>query len=110
MKTLLTPDVTLSAIAKNGSHLHTTLSSKQASFVNGVFSDQVAGPAQPNAAAPTKFVLPGTRLGIFPTGLIITGAWTVVFLITIGFGTVGRIRFRNAYRRRKRREQWQAIR
>ncbi len=52
------------------------------------------------AAAAIPFVLPGTRPGIFPTGLIITSVWTFLFVGTVGYGTFGRIRFRESYRRR----------
>lgn len=53
-------------------------------------------------AAATAFVLPGTTLGIFPTGLIITSAWAGVFLGAVGYGTIIRMKFRDHYRRRLR--------
>ena len=46
------------------------------------------------------FILPGTTLGIFPTGLIVTGTWAVLFILTFGLGTIGRIRYRSLYRSR----------
>ena len=46
------------------------------------------------------FVLPGTTLGIFPTGLIVTGTWAVLFILTFGLGTIGRIKYRSLYRSR----------
>lgn len=55
------------------------------------------------AATATPFVMPGTRLGGFPVGLAVTGAWTVALVAVVGFGTVGRVRFREQYRRRVRR-------
>ena len=51
-------------------------------------------------AAASIFVLPGTTLGIFPTGLIVTGVWCVLFLAAFGYGTVGRIRHQKQFRRR----------
>ncbi|KAI4167351.1 MAG: hypothetical protein LQ343_007276 [Gyalolechia ehrenbergii] len=103
---LLVPRIALSASDKNGKVITTVLSSNEASFVNGVFADSVktstsAGiPASSAAANAGIFVLPGRTLGIFPVGLIITGAWTLMFIMTVGYGTIERIRFREAYRRR----------
>ena len=53
--------------------------------------------------ATTPFVLPGTHLGIFPIGLIITGGWTALRIATLGVGTVGRMKFRDQYRAEKQR-------
>ena len=50
------------------------------------------------------FVLPGKTLGIFPVGFVITGVWALLFVATVGAGTVDRVRFREAYRRRVKRE------
>ncbi|KAL9027640.1 MAG: hypothetical protein Q9196_003868 [Gyalolechia fulgens] len=103
---VLVPRIALSASDKNGKVITTVLSSDEASFVNGVFADSVktstsAGiPASSAAANAGTFVLPGRTLGIFPVGLIITGTWTLLFVVTVGYGTVERIRFREAYRRR----------
>ncbi|KAL8935744.1 MAG: hypothetical protein Q9216_005280 [Gyalolechia sp. 2 TL-2023] len=102
----LIPRIALSASDQKGEVITTILSSDEASYVNGVFADSVktstsAGiPASSVAANAGTFVLPGRTLGIFPTGLIITSAWTLLFIITVGYGTVERIRFREAYRRR----------
>lgn len=84
----------------------------EASFVNGVFADRPAPTASAGTPAFTsavmgnkiKFVMPGTTLGIFPVGLIITGSWAVAFVAVVGYGTVGRLRFREQYRRRIKRE------
>ncbi|KAL9611379.1 MAG: hypothetical protein Q9167_003974 [Letrouitia subvulpina] len=102
----LIPNIALSGTAKNGTIITTELSSKDASFVNGVFADQTtkstsaATSASSAAASANVFVLPGKSLGIFPVGLIITAAWTFLFIVAVGFGTIERIRFREAYRRR----------
>ncbi|KAI4263922.1 MAG: hypothetical protein L6R35_007322 [Caloplaca aegaea] len=108
IRALLIPRIALSGSDKSGKVVTTVLSSDEASMVNGVFAHQVktstsAGvPASSAAANGGTFVLPGRTLGIFPTGLIITGSWTFFFIATIGYGTVERIRFREAYRRRIR--------
>jgi hypothetical protein len=52
-------------------------------------------------AQSSAFVMPGMTLGIFPTGLIVTGAWMLLFIIAFGVGTIGRIQHRAAYRNRK---------
>ncbi|KAL8961394.1 MAG: hypothetical protein Q9193_002045 [Seirophora villosa] len=105
-RALLMPRIALSSSDKSGKVVTSVLSSDEASLVNGVFANQVktltsAGvPASSAAANGGTFVLPGRTLGIFPIGLIITGSWTLLFIATIGYGTVERIRFREAYRRR----------
>jgi hypothetical protein len=77
-------------------------------FVTGgiVASEQQAvtatkpGSAAAAAEKASVFVLPGTTLGIFPIGLIVTGSWAVLFIFTFGLGTIGRIRYRSLYRSR----------
>ncbi|KAL8711852.1 MAG: hypothetical protein Q9220_003796 [cf. Caloplaca sp. 1 TL-2023] len=105
-RNLLVPNIALSGTDKSGKVITTELSSSEASLVNGIFAQQTttttsAGASASSAAAQAAvFVLPGRSLGIFPTGLIITGSWTLLFIATVGYGTVERIRFREAYRRR----------
>lgn len=67
-------------------------------FKNGLVTPTVATAA---IAAAAPFVLPGTSLGIFPTGLIVTCSWTLLFFVAYGLGTLGRIQYRTAYRKRK---------
>ena len=75
-------------------------------FVNGEFAGQtIAGAAAANpTAAPAAessaaaFVLPGVTFGIFPIGFIVTGSWAVLFIGTVGMGTLGRQRYRDSYR------------
>lgn len=107
---LVTPMITISGTIANGSVFTTMLSSADASFVSGLFENSVTGNTTAAAAAAevaaienAKFVLPGTSLGIFPTGLIITSAWAFIFICVVGYGTFGRIQFREAYRRRVKR-------
>lgn len=51
-------------------------------------------------AKASVFVLPGKTFGIFPIGFIVTGSWAVLFILTFGLGTVGRMRYRSLYRSR----------
>jgi hypothetical protein len=111
---LLIPQIAISAInPTSNKEVNTSLSSTEASFVAGVFSRAVGNlsdpkellgqPAEQLAAAaqgkPTPFVVPGLSLGLFPTGLIVTSIWMVLFATAVGLGTIGRIQFREQYRR-----------
>ena len=116
---ILSPTIALSGKAKSGQIIHTEVSSKGATFVNGVFSDHAinAAPSPPattasrGAGAPGHgFVLPGKTFGIFPVGFVITGVWAFLFVTVVGAGTVDRIRFREAYRRRVKREMSMGLR
>lgn len=110
-RTLLTPQIAISGKAENGSAVTTQLSTDSSSFLSGLFSDQTianstaAAAASADSAANGAFVLPGTKMGIFPVGLIITGVWTLLFVAVVGLGTVGRINFRDQYRRRIKAQQ-----
>jgi hypothetical protein len=93
----------LTATNSAGTKLSTQLSNKAASFVNGIFSNPAQLAANQAAAkAAIPFVLPGTTLGITPIGLYITSVWTFLFIGAVGYGTVGKVRFREAYRRKTR--------
>jgi hypothetical protein len=114
-RSLLAPTIAFSGIGADGTPLLADLSAKGTSFVNGMFSPtQLAASSGPGSdarpAGDAGFVMPGRTLSIFPVGLIITGVWTVMFLVTISVGTVDRVRFREAYRRRMKRELGQATR
>ena len=93
----LTPNVTLTAMTTSGETIATALDNQKAAFVNGFLTDAMIAAASPTS---TPFVLPGVTLGIFPIGLIVTSAWAALFLLAVGAGTIGRIRFRTSYRRR----------
>ncbi len=106
---LVIPSITLSA-DKGGLKASTNLtSSSVVFFVSGVFQGQSASGAAaavPTAAAAAAklaaaFALPGTTLGIFPVGLIITSIWALLFVGAVGYGTWGRIQFREQFRQRK---------
>ncbi|MCJ1309538.1 hypothetical protein MMC25_003198 [Agyrium rufum] len=110
MRAALLPAITVSAMSPNGSILTTSISSTDASYVSGNFiqndaaattngTSAIPAVATPVAAA-VVFSVPGMTLGIFPVGLVITSIWTVLFVLAVGAGTLGRMQFRDAYRRR----------
>jgi hypothetical protein len=103
MQKLLSPQITLLATSPQGKQLNTTLASNGTSFINGIFASQGTAltPAQAAQAKAAAFVLPGRTLGIFPIGLIITSTWALLFIGTIMYGTIGRMQFRDQFRRRK---------
>lgn len=98
----------------------TTLSSNDASFVNGFFAQSGNGPtnADPQVAASASaaaqsaapFVVPGMSLAFFPIGLVVTSVWALFFFLAVGLGTYGRIQFRDQYRRRVRMEEARGVR
>lgn len=108
IKKVLVPVVTLSAVDPQGQPVNTSLPSTDATFVNGVFSKQVAitkasvvPPMQTLVvASDAPFVVPGLHILIFPIGGIITGIWAVLFISTVAYGTIGRLQFKDHYRRR----------
>jgi hypothetical protein len=108
LQKVLVPVVTLSAVNATGQTVTANLSSNEATFVNGVFATQVV-PTKSQAIPPIQtlvvasgapFVVPGLNILIFPIGGIVTGIWAVLLIGTIGYGTVGRMQFREQYRRR----------
>jgi len=108
LQKVLVPTVTLSAINATGQTVTTNLSSQEATFVSGVFATQVV-PTKSQVVPPLQtlvvasgapFVVPGLKIMIFPIGAIITGIWAVLLIGTIGYGTYGRMQFREQYRRR----------
>lgn len=110
---LLVPNITIEALSPTSkqpvfAQLDTT---DIAFFPTGTFSqtsqDVVSAAlgnpvltAKEAIAAAAVFVLPGTTFGIFPTGLIVTSSWTVLFVSTFAYGTLGRIRHKRKFRRR----------
>ncbi|KAH7052000.1 hypothetical protein B0J12DRAFT_710254 [Macrophomina phaseolina] len=125
MQDLLVPTVKLTARSpQDRSPLETTVSATQASFLNGVFSQRSTNTTSAsdasisNVANAVSFLIPGYRLAplevpglslpiplLFPVGMIITLVWAVAFFVVVGYGTVGRIRFRDQYRRRVKASQ-----
>lgn len=113
LQQVLVPTVSLTGTESTGAKVNTSLSSNEATFVNGVFAAQatvtkaqVAAPIQTLVvASDAPFVVPGLNILIVPIGLIITSIWTVLFVGTIAYGTVGRMQFREQYRRRSARAE-----
>ncbi|TLS26799.1 hypothetical protein PpBr36_04113 [Pyricularia pennisetigena] len=112
IEALVMPVVTLSAVNPTGQTVSTNVSSNEAAFVAGVFSEStvmsefgVANMAVDRslemlANGTIAFVLPGVSIMIFPVGLIVTSIWTVGLCGAIAFGTFNRIGFREQFRRR----------
>ncbi|EGS21320.1 uncharacterized protein CTHT_0031750 [Thermochaetoides thermophila DSM 1495] len=112
LQALIMPIVTLKAVDANGQTVSTNVSSNEAAFVTGVFSQQTFMSnftmAQLSQQADLEglkngtipFVLPGVQILLFPIGLIITSIWLAIGLAAYGFGTYERYKFREAYRRR----------
>lgn len=105
---LMVPAVTLNAVDTSGNPITANITAADGAwFVIGQFKgDFKSGLVTPTVAtaaiaAAAPFVLPGRTFGIFPIGFIVTGSWTVLFLVAFGLGTLGRIRYRDAYRKRK---------
>ncbi|KAL2076089.1 hypothetical protein VTL71DRAFT_1032 [Oculimacula yallundae] len=113
LQKVLVPTVTLTGRTTTGAAVNTSLSSSEATFVNGVFAQQLT-PTKSKVIAPwqtlvvakgEQFVVPGMSLMIFPIGLVIQSIWTVLFIGTIAYGTVGRMQFRDQFRTRAARQQ-----
>ncbi|KAH8585552.1 hypothetical protein B0O99DRAFT_530541 [Bisporella sp. PMI_857] len=111
LEKLLAPTVTLTGLSAAGLQVNATLDSTEASFVSGVFAKEatvaktvVEPPMQTLVVADNApFVVPGMNILIFPIGGVITGIWTILLCGTIGYGTFGRMQFREQYRRRNAR-------
>lgn len=113
LQTLLMPNVQLSAMTANGTNVTTSVSPNEAAFLNGVFSHEVVmsdfAAAEANVDAElakvqnfeVPFVLPGVDIMIFPIGLVVTLVWTTIGTAVYAFGTVERIRYANAFKKRQ---------
>ncbi|KAI0880572.1 uncharacterized protein GGS22DRAFT_182259 [Annulohypoxylon maeteangense] len=116
LEALVMPIVTLTGKSPTGPQVSTNVSSNEAAFVNGIFSNEVvmsdvslASLAVDEAVAGLRngtvaFVLPGVNILIFPVGLIITSIWLVVGVGFYAFGTYERYNYRDMYRNRKARD------
>lgn len=105
---LMWPDVKLNAVDSSQSIISGNITADDGAwFVVGKFSGEfktsLVTPTVATAAiaAAAPFVLPGTTFGIFPVGFIVTMAWTVLFFLAFGLGTIGRMKYREVYRKRK---------
>jgi len=111
------PVLTLSATNGQGRQVSTNVSSNEAVFVTGVFSQEIvmssfrlAELAVEDEIARLRngtsaFVLPGVQIMIFPIGLVITSLWMVIGIGAYAFGTYNRYNFRDNYRRRMARAE-----
>jgi hypothetical protein len=113
LERLLVPTVTLTGMDPNGLMVNATLAAGEATFVSGVFAQQITASktaAQPPiqtlvVASNAPFVVPGLHILIFPIGGVITGVWAILLISTIAYGTFGRMQFRDLYRRRAARAE-----
>ncbi|KAJ6258278.1 hypothetical protein Dda_7198 [Drechslerella dactyloides] len=95
MKLVLTPSLMLVGGAANGGLMNTSVAGAQVQYVTGAFSN-ITSPVPPVP----PFVLPGTFIAIFPAGLYLVSAYTGLFLLIVGAGTVERYLFRMSFRKR----------
>jgi hypothetical protein len=109
LMSLMVPEISINAVsAADQKPITTNISSTEMAYFvvgefQGQFSSSILSPEMQKIAiaASSKFILPGTTFGIFPTGLIVTSTWMVLFCIAFGAGTLGRLRHRKVYRARK---------
>ena len=106
------PTVTLNALNAAGLKVATNVSSNEAAFVAGVFSQETVMSEFSLAQAAVEleiaamkngtaaFVLPGVQILIFPVGLVITSLWMVLGMAAYAYGTINRIQFADSYKRR----------
>ncbi|KAK0723398.1 hypothetical protein B0T26DRAFT_642955 [Lasiosphaeria miniovina] len=112
LQALVMPVVTLKANNTQGQLVSTNVSSNEAVFVTGIFSgvvfmstfrmaelavQQEVSNMQNGTSA---FVVPGMQILIFPVGLIITGAWTLLGVAAYAYGTYSRYQFRDQFLKR----------
>jgi len=106
------PVLTLTGKNATGAVISTNVSSNEAAFVTGVFSNQIVmsdfAVAQAAVYLVTEqlnngtvaFILPGVNILIFPVGLVVTGTWMVLFCLAYGYGTFNRIQYAESFKRR----------
>lgn len=115
------PVVTLTAANASGQTVSTNVSANEASFVTGVFSQDIvmsdfskAMLAVQEELAGLKngtvaFVLPGVHLLITPIGLVVTCVWLLIFVVAYGVGTFERISYRDQYQRAVQRDNKRVV-
>lgn len=113
LEQLVLPTFTLTATTPSGERVATNVSINEASFLTGVFANQVVlsdfATAQKAVSdvltqldsGDVAFVLPGVQILIFPTGLIITGTWLLIGIVVYGYGTFERMRYAEMFKARK---------
>lgn len=105
---LMVPAITVNAVSEDSRQpIMTELTTTDTAYFvvgdfRGEFALSAADPQFQESAieASAVFVLPGTTFGIFPTGMIITLAWLLIFVCAYGFGTWRRYQHREFYRKR----------
>jgi len=101
---ILMPNITFSGATLDGTALSTQLSTNDASFLIGSFTQYST--MNMSSKAPGKdregSSLPGNTLAVFQIGLIITSVWTLLLLMAMGYGILSKTQARDAYRRRVR--------
>ena len=103
---ILTPNITLYGTTQGGTPVITELSMNNTSFLVGVLARQGIINATTNASTPVaagfkkEYVLPGTSLVGFPTGLVMTSVWSLLLVAIEGYEIWKRVQARDVYRRR----------
>ena len=109
LMSLMIPQVVVNAVKPNSAtSISTNITTTNTAYLvigdfKGDFTPLLASSALQEAAIAhsSAFKLPGVTLGMFPTGLIITCSWLLIFVVAYGAGTIGRWRNRSFYRRRQ---------
>lgn len=98
------PNITFSGVASDGTSLSTHISTNDASFVNGLFTQYgMWNKTEETIEADARHLLAyGNTFAVFPVGLVITSIWTILILMVMGYGTMSKIQARDHYRRRVR--------
>ena len=92
--------------------MSTNISTSEAAFLVGVFSDAAVLSDMARAqlavdelvdglkSGTIVFQVPGIRIMIFPIALVIMSVWSLIFVAFVGWGTWERMRYREQFRRR----------
>lgn len=98
------PNITFSGITPDGANLSTSISTSDASFVNGLFTQYGTwNKTEEISEADAQHGLAyGNTFAVFPVGLVITSIWTILILMVMGYGTMSKMQARDHYRRRVR--------
>ena len=105
-RSVLTPNVTFSGSAQDGTPISTQLSMSDASFVTGVFATN--GSTSDNSSKSSSaavnhhglILIPTNTLAAFPTGLVITSVWALLLLMIMGYSTMNKVQARSHYRKK----------
>ncbi|EFQ99388.1 hypothetical protein MGYG_02400 [Nannizzia gypsea CBS 118893] len=110
---LLAPNIsiTTNSPSQPNTIIETNLTPDTISYTTGYLADDINPPYNMTDSeikvqlknillAALEFEVPGMSLGIFPTGLIVTGIWAGLFLAIVGYGTFERKQYRSFHERR----------